>query len=96
MFSSIEPQKLDPHFSSFAQDISVQRMVWRGLYSLDTDNEPLPAMADGDPEISADGTTVTVTLKDGLLWSDGDPLLAEDFVLGIQTTCNPVNAGEYQ
>jgi oligopeptide transport system substrate-binding protein len=92
----VEPQSLDPHFSSFAQDISVQRMIWRGLYSLDTDNEPFPAMADGDPEISADGLTVTVAMKDGIQWSDGDDLLAEDFVLGIQRTCNPVNAGEYQ
>src|SRR3989304_4876131 len=92
----IEPQSLDPHFSSFAQDISFERMVWRGLYSLGTDNVPQPAMADGEPEISADGKTLTVNLKEGLLWSDGDPLTAEDFVLGIHRTCNPVNAGEYQ
>ena len=92
----IEPQSLDPHFSSFAQDISFDRMIWRGLYSLDTNNEPQPAMAEGDPEISEDGKTFTVTLKDGLLWSDGDDLTAEDFVAGIIRTCDPVNAGEYQ
>jgi oligopeptide transport system substrate-binding protein len=92
----VEPQSLDPHFSSFAQDISVQRMLWRGLYSLDTDNNPVPAYADGDPEVSADGTVFTVSLKEGALWSDGDDLLAEDWVLGIHRTCNPVNAGEYQ
>jgi oligopeptide transport system substrate-binding protein len=92
----IEPQSLDPHFSSFAQDISVQRMLWRGLYSLDAENNPVPAYADGDPEISTDGKTFTVSLKEGALWSDGDDLLAEDWVLGIHRTCNPVNAGEYQ
>jgi oligopeptide transport system substrate-binding protein len=92
----IEPQSLDPHFSSFAQDISVQRMIWRGLYSLDADNVPQPAMADGEPEISADGKTFTVKLKEGILWSDGEPLTAADFELGILRTCNPVNAGEYQ
>jgi oligopeptide transport system substrate-binding protein len=91
----IEPDSLDPHFSSFAQDISIQRMLWRGLYSLDMDNQPVPAMASGDIEQSEDGLTVTVPLKKGLLWSDGDDLLAEDFVLGIQRTCNPINAGEY-
>ena len=53
-------------------------------------------MAEGDPEISEDGKTFTVTLKDGLLWSDGDDLTAEDFVAGIIRTCDPVNAGEYQ
>ena len=91
-----EFQSLDPHFSSFAQDISLHRMLWRGLYSLDTDNVPVPAMAATDPDVSADGKTVTVTLQDGLTWSDGDELLAEDFVAGILRTCNPVNAGEYQ
>jgi oligopeptide transport system substrate-binding protein len=91
-----EFQSLDPHFSSFAQDISLHRMLWRGLYSLDTDNNPVPAMAESDPEVSADGTTVTVTLREGLTWSDGDDLLAEDFVAGFLRTCNPVNAGEYQ
>lgn len=92
----VEPASLDPHFSSFAQDISVQRMIWRGLYSLGTDNVPVPAMADGEPAISADGKTFTVKLKEGIKWSDGEDLLADDFVLGILRTCNPVNAGEYQ
>jgi len=93
---SNEFASLDPHFSSFAQDISLERMLWRGLYSLDIENVPQPAMADGAPTVSSDGKTVTVKLKDGLKWSDGDDLLAEDFVAGIKRTCNPVNAGEYQ
>ncbi len=93
---SVEFASLDPHFSSFAQDISIQRMLWRGLYTLDIDNVPQPSMADGEPKLSADGKTVTVALKSGLTWSDGDDLLAEDFVAGFLRTCNPVNAGEYQ
>lgn len=31
-------------------------------------------------EISADGRTVTGTLREGLLWSDGEPITAEDLV----------------
>lgn len=93
---SVEFASLDPHFSSFAQDISLQRMLWRGLFTLDIDNVPQPSMAAAAPEVSEDGKTYTITLRDGLMWSDGDDLLAEDFVLGIHRTCNPVNAGEYQ
>ena len=93
---SVEFASLDPHFSSFAQDISLQRMLWRGLFSLDKENVPQPAMAAAQPEVSGDGKTYTVTLREGLKWSDGDDLLAEDFVLAIHRTCNPVNAGEYQ
>jgi ABC-type oligopeptide transport system substrate-binding subunit len=94
--ATVEGDALDPHFSSFASDISLQRMLWRGLYTLDASNEPQPQMAADLPEISEDGTVYTITLREGLQWSDGNDLLAEDFVMGILRTCNPDNAGEYQ
>ncbi|MBE0608133.1 MAG: peptide ABC transporter substrate-binding protein [Dehalococcoidia bacterium] len=86
----------DPHFSDFAQDISHMVYVWRGLYHLDLNDVPQPAMADGAPKVTDDGKTYTITLKKDLKWSDGQPLTADDFVLGIQRTCNPDNAGHYQ
>ena len=86
----------DPHVADFNQDIEHMFMVWRGLYHLDKDSKPAPAMAEGKPTISADGLTYTVKLKAGLKWSDGQPLDANDFVLGIQRTCNPDVAGHYQ
>ncbi|GBD22868.1 Oligopeptide-binding protein OppA [bacterium HR29] len=92
----LEFQSFDPHFSSFAQDIGHQTFVFRGLYKLNKDNEPVPEMAADMPQISADGKTYTVKIKPGLKWSDGDDLKAEDFVAGIERTCNPDNAGEYQ
>jgi oligopeptide transport system substrate-binding protein len=91
-----EPESFDPHWSHFAQDIGVQRMVWRGLYRLNQDNVPEPEMAAEEPEVSADGKTYTITIRDGLKWSDGEPLLAKDFVAGIHRTCDPDNAGTYQ
>ena len=91
-----EPDSLDPHWSAFQPDISLQRMLWRGLYTLDENQEVQPAMAAEMPVVSPDGTIYTITLRDGLLWSDGDDLTAEDFVLGIERTCNPDNAGQYQ
>ncbi|HLA19762.1 MAG TPA: peptide ABC transporter substrate-binding protein [Dehalococcoidia bacterium] len=94
--ASFEFASLDPHFSSFAQDISLHRMIWRGLYSLDKDNKPQPAMAADMPVVTDDGKTYTMTLRDGLLWSDGEPLTAADFELGIKRTCNPAVAGEYE
>jgi oligopeptide transport system substrate-binding protein len=94
--ATIEGENLDPHQSSFATEISFERMLWRGPYTMDAADVPQPAMAEELPEISADGLTYTITLKEGLLWSDGDDLLAEDFVMAILRTCNPVIAGEYQ
>jgi oligopeptide transport system substrate-binding protein len=91
----LEHASFDPHFSSFAQDIGVQGMVFRGLYFLGKDNNPVPLMAAEMPEISEDGLTYTINIKDDLLWSDGEPLKAKDFVAGFIRTCNPDNAGEY-
>jgi len=91
-----EPESFDPHYSAFAQDIGVQRMVWRGLYRLNKDNKAEPEMAASMPAISSDGKTYTVKLKSGLKWSDGAPLTAKDFVAGIQRTCDPDNAGNYK
>jgi oligopeptide transport system substrate-binding protein len=86
----------DPHFSDFAQDIAHFFMVWRGAYEFDLSSKPIPSMAESQPTVSADGKTYTVKLRAGLKWSDGSPLTADDFVLGLQRTCNPDIAGHYE
>jgi len=93
---SFQFEQWDPHLSDFSQDINHFFKVWRGLYEFDKDQQPIPSMADGDPQVSSDGKTYTIKLKPDLKWSDGQPLEAEDFVLGIQRTCNPDIAGNYQ
>lgn len=92
----IEFQSFDPHFSAFTGDIGHQGMVFRGLYDLSADNRPVPLLADADPNVSADGLVYTVSLREGLEWSDGDALTAEDFVAGIQRTCSWKVAGAYR
>ncbi|GAB4321617.1 MAG: peptide ABC transporter substrate-binding protein [Dehalococcoidia bacterium] len=91
-----EPESLDPHFSDFSVDITIIQMTNRGLYDLLPGGELRPAYADGMPEVSADGLTYTVKIKDGMTWADGETLNAHDFVFGIQRTCNPDIAGHYQ
>lgn len=86
----------DPHFSDFAQDITHFYMVWRGLYEFDLQSKPVPSMAEGAPVVTDGGKTFTVKLKKDLKWSDGSPLTADDFVAGLQRTCNPDNAGHYE
>jgi hypothetical protein len=48
---SFEFASLDPHFSGFSEDISLERMLWRGLYTLDKNNVAQPAMASQRPGI---------------------------------------------
>lgn len=84
-----EFESFDPHVSAAAADWGAEGMVFRGLYKLDRENRPEPELADGMPEISDDGLTYTVDLKEGLTWSDGTALEAGDFVAGIVRTCAP-------
>lgn len=58
---------------------AVLNNVSEGLYRLDENHEPQPALATGY-EMSEDGLTYTFTLRDGLTWSNGTPLTAKDFV----------------
>ena len=47
------------------------------------DGSVVPDLAAGEPEVSEDGLTYTIKLKDDLVWSDGEPITAHDFVFGI-------------
>lgn len=46
-------------------------------------------------EVSEDGLTYTATLRDGLKWSDGSDLTADDFVYTWQRMVDPKTASEY-
>lgn len=91
-----EPESLDPHFSDFSVDITIMQMSNRGLYDLLPGGVLRPAYAAELPTVSDDGLTYTIPIKDGMTWADGETLDANDFVVGIQRTCNPDNAGHYQ
>jgi oligopeptide/dipeptide ABC transporter ATP-binding protein len=66
-----------------------------GLYTFDKDGKIQPALADGDPQVSDDGLTYTVTLKDGLKWSDGSALTAKDFEYSWKRAADPNTASDY-
>ena len=55
--------------------------VSEGLYRLDKNNTPQPALAKS-VEVSSDGLTYTFKLRDGIKWSNGDPITSADFKYG--------------
>ena len=55
--------------------------VSEGLYREDTTNTPKPALAKS-VDISSDGLTYTFHLRDGIKWSNGDPITSADFKYG--------------
>ncbi|MFA5537999.1 MAG: ABC transporter substrate-binding protein [Gemmobacter sp.] len=58
-------------------------LVWDTLFALDSDLTVQPQMAEGY-EVSDDGLTYTITLREGLLFHDGSPVTAEDAVASIR------------
>lgn len=70
----------DPAQMSAAVDIDIFRNVFSGLYKFDDNLKEVPDLADGDPQISADGLTYTFKIKKGAKFSDGNPVTADDFI----------------
>jgi oligopeptide transport system substrate-binding protein len=68
--------------------------VMEGLYRLDENEEPQPAQAEG-VEISDDQLTYTFTLRDGIQWSNGDPVTSQDFRYAWLRALDPETAGQY-
>lgn len=76
---------------------AITRDFWnKGLWSFDDKNQPVPEIAAEIPTaenggLSADGKTITVKLRDGVKWSDGAPLTAEDFVFSFEMVMSDKN-----
>ena len=65
-----------------------------GLYTYDAEGKCAPACATGY-EVSEDGLTYTVTLQEGLKWSDGSDLTAADFEYSWKRAASDVTAADY-
>ncbi|UAL53320.1 peptide ABC transporter substrate-binding protein [Bacillus sp. CMF21] len=66
-----------------------------GLYRIDENQEPVPGMADGEPEANEDGTEYTIKLREDAKWSNGEPVTANDFVFAWQRALNPETGSAY-
>jgi oligopeptide transport system substrate-binding protein len=65
-----------------------------GLYRLDVETLPVPAQAEG-VEISDDQLVHTFTLRDGIKWSNGDPVTSQDFRYAWLRAINPDTGSQY-
>lgn len=75
-----DPKTLDPGSMSWGQDIRLASALWEGLYRFDsTSDQPQPGVAQS-VDVSPDGCTYTFHLRPGALWSNGDHVVAGDFV----------------
>ena len=89
-----EPQTLDPHLAEGLPAAQILRDLFEGLTAESPDGRIIPGAA-VRWNISRDGKTYTFYLRRDALWSNGDPVTAEDFVYGLRRSADPATASKY-
>ena len=74
---------LDPVWTTATVTRNFALMVYDGLYGRDQAFNPQPQMLAGHV-VDNDGLRWTMTLRDGLFWHDGTPVLARDCLASLQ------------
>jgi hypothetical protein len=74
---------IDPIWTTAYISRNVGYMIYDTLFALDAKNDVKPQMVD-KVDVSADKLTYTMTLRDGLLWHDGQPVTAEDCIQSLK------------
>ncbi|MET9444304.1 ABC transporter substrate-binding protein [Streptomyces sp. NPDC006610] len=77
-----EPDTLSP-LLGYGKDGNSK--IFDGLLTRDADLNLKPALAASLPEVGDDGRTYTYTLRDGVKFSDGEPLTSADVVFTYRT-----------
>ena len=88
-----EPPTLDPTQATDSVSITVLKAITRPLVYYDKDLNVVPELAE-KYEFSPDGKTITFTLKDAK-YSNGDPIVAADFVYSWKRLLDPKVAAGY-
>lgn len=73
---------------------SILNNIMEGLYRLDENNDPEPAMAES-VDISDDKLTYTFHLREDIKWSNGEPVTADDFRYSWLRAMHPDTGGAY-
>ncbi len=94
-----DPSTFDPQLASYAEEISIAKQIFRGLFTYDADLNVIPSVAITVPTkdnggITEDGLTYTINLRQDATWSDGVPLTAHNFVYAFQRLFDPEGGGQ--
>jgi oligopeptide transport system substrate-binding protein len=89
-----EPESLDPHGARSEAALTILRDLYEGLTQIGPDGAPLLAAAD-QCAISADGLLYRFHLRPLARWSNGEPVVAEDFAAAWRRLVDPHTAAPY-
>jgi len=82
------PRWINPIYPAYDVDRDLIELIYAGLMKYDEKGEIVLDLAKGY-EIIEDGKIFEFRLKENLLWSDGQPLTADDVIFTIETIQNP-------
>jgi peptide/nickel transport system substrate-binding protein len=91
-----EFESLNPLYSNMWFSIVTQQIWLSWAWEFDQNNTAFPKLVTELPSIenggiSEDGRVLTMHLRDDLVWSDGTPLTADDFIFTAEMAINPAN-----
>ncbi len=89
-----EPETLDQHRTSTVYEAHILRDLYEGLVVYDAGANVIPGVAESW-ELNEDGTVYTFHFRGDAKWSNGDPVVAGDFVYSLQRILNPATGAEY-
>lgn len=89
-----DPDSLDPHRSEGTSSAAILRDLFEGLVGETVTAELRPGGA-RRWEMSDDGLSYTFFLHEDARWSNGDPVVAEDYVFGLRRSVSPATASSY-
>ncbi len=89
-----DPETIDPALNSASDGGNMIITAFEGLLMKGEDDQIIEGCAE-DWGVSEDGLTWTFKLREGLTWSDGSDLTAEDFVYSWKRVCDPALAAPY-
>jgi len=77
------PPTLDPHMSTATATFDFATQIYEPLFAIDSNYEPQPMLAESY-EKSDDGKTITIKLREGIKFHNGEEMTAEDVVASME------------
>lgn len=94
----------DPQLVGYVPTNGMMRALSRSILSYPASENPdeqfelMPDLAEALPEVSEDGQTYTVTIREGAMWDAPEgarQIVGEDVARGLKRVCNPYQSGSH-
>jgi len=95
VLTSTDTDYLDPNVTYYSFGYEMVRPWSRSLYAYPNEEghqtDVIPDLATAAPQVSSDGKTMTITLRQGVFYNTSPKraVVAADVVRGVKTSCNP-------